>query len=108
MNIIEKLNQLNEMKKGWHFGEGKEISNNIYEIAISLVKHINNLGYSELDCFIGLNGEIMITIYDDEKYVEITINEDERFDYVYQVNNKDVLVQFDIDLDNCLNNLKNI
>jgi len=93
MNIIDKLNDLKEIKPGWHHGEGKSLNNNVYSLGNYLIERIKMIGFTELDCFLGLNGELMITIYKDEHYIELTINENLYIDFVYQINDKDVIYE---------------
>ncbi|MEE9365455.1 MAG: hypothetical protein V3W44_02110 [Dehalococcoidales bacterium] len=68
-----KLRGLEELESGWHYGEGVPLGDSILDDAISLNREATNLGFSETDAFPGTDGEVMLTIYFDDHYLEFTL-----------------------------------
>ena len=71
-----KIRGFKRLQKGWHYGEGRPFGDNIINAAISLHKEALRLGFFETDAFPGANGEIMVTIYRHEHYLEFIIERD--------------------------------
>jgi hypothetical protein len=108
MNVIDKLNDLNGIKHGWHFGEGKSLNNDVYSLGCYLIERISMIGFTELDCFLGINGELIITIYKDEHYIELNINKFLYIDFVYQVNDKDIIYEEEMNFVMIIDKIKEI
>ncbi len=81
---LKKLYEFRNLNKGWHYDEGDSISFNAYIIAKVLLKKIIERGY-ESDAFPGLSGEVRITIYKDEHYLEFTIFDDRSIIFAYEI-----------------------
>jgi hypothetical protein len=64
----EKIFDFSTLEKGWNYGEGEEFSIEAIKSALDLHREIIFRGYSRTDAFPGLDGEIQITIYEDDHY----------------------------------------
>jgi len=69
----EKIRGFKELQDGWHYGEGVSFDDTILDDAISLNQEAINLAFFDTDAFPGLDGEIMLTIYWGEHYLEFTL-----------------------------------
>lgn len=87
-NASKKIQSFQTLSDGWSFGEGVAFRPHILNKANQLIKSAHAVGFQEMDVFPGLNGEIMMTIYLEEKYWEFTIEPDESVTFVYEVNNE--------------------
>lgn len=73
---IKKIEGFRELKEGWNFGEGEPFNDNIIDQAKFINKEIIEYGFLETDAFPGSSGEIMVTLYYDDKYLEFTVEPD--------------------------------
>ncbi|MBM3301840.1 MAG: hypothetical protein FJY85_18050 [Deltaproteobacteria bacterium] len=71
-----KIKSFRGLKHGWHYGEGEPIEEEILGDAISLFREATRLAFFETDAFPGLNGEIRVTIYLHDHYLEFTVEPD--------------------------------
>ncbi len=71
--VILKLRGFAELPKGWCYGEGIAPSAAVIgwgeRLAIALLRS----GFCELDAFPGLHGEVRVTAYTADDYVELTV-----------------------------------
>ncbi len=81
----KKIQDFRTLQDGWSFGEGVAFQPRILNKAVQLIKSAHVLGIEETDAFPGLNGEIMVTLYAEQKYWEFTIETDESVTFVYEV-----------------------
>lgn len=85
----EKIKSFAGLKKGWHYGEGISISDELLDECLKFHRALNEFGFKETDAFPGLNGEIRITIYDSNCYIEFTFNTLNDIDYCLEINGKE-------------------
>lgn len=71
----EKILSFGKLEKGWNYGEGIPIAANILDKGVKLVDVLNDNDFMVTDAFPGLNGELRITAYYDEYYIEFTFEE---------------------------------
>ena len=69
----KKIQSFKELESGWHYGEGVSIKQSVLDNAILLNQEAINQAFYETDAFPGLNGEVMVTIYSGEHYLEFTL-----------------------------------
>jgi hypothetical protein len=81
---VEKIQRFADFEVGWSFGEGVAFAQNTLNKAIQLAKTAYTLGFQETDAFPGLNGEVMITVYQDNEYWEFTLQPAETITFVYE------------------------
>jgi hypothetical protein len=87
--IEKKVLSFLKLAPGWHFGEGVPPSRERVNKALSLVQHADWWGL-ETDAFPGIDGEVRVTIYCEEDYLEFTIEKDESIIF-YQESGSTVL-----------------
>lgn len=85
-----KIAEFSELPEGWHFGEGKRISKDNVSIAERIFYAIFYQGIVATDAFPGIDGEIRITGYFDEHYLEFTLETDESITYLYEIDDIEI------------------
>lgn len=86
----KKINSFRELKKGWHYGEGNAPGSLTLLHAIELHKAALNQGFIETDAFPGISGEVMLTIYHRNHYLEFTIEPSGHITFCYEKNNEEI------------------
>lgn len=107
---IEKINSYRSLPKGWHYGEGQAISNEVIECALSIQKGLKEQGLGFTDAFPGLNGEVRVTAYKDDFYLEFTVEEPDEIQFCLESNNieKECTVYTFAELQNVIRGIKDI
>ena len=81
---LKKILSFAQFQEGWSFGEGVAFAKSTVDKAVQLAKTAHTLGFHETDAFPGLNGEIMITVYQNNEYWEFTLEPTETITFVYE------------------------
>ncbi len=81
---LEKIQNFAHFERGWSFGEGAAFTQSTLSKATQLVKTAHTLGFHETDAFPGLNGEVMVTVYQGSEYWEFTLQLVETITFVYE------------------------
>jgi hypothetical protein len=71
---LSKLNQFATMEPGWHYGCGVAPSKARIARARSFLTWYHCHGLTETDAFCSADGDVMVTAYDNSRYLEIDIN----------------------------------
>lgn len=87
----KKLNDFLSLKKGWYYGEGKSIDSKTIFIIKDLLYYVEAQGFTETDTFPGLNGDVRLTIYYNEYYIEITLDENCIFLLTIEKNDNEII-----------------
>jgi hypothetical protein len=90
---IDKIQSFAKLHPGWSFGEGIEFEPAILNKALQLAKTAHTLGFQETDAFPGLNGEIMVTVYQRDDYWEFTLSPKETITFVYEKGEETVVYE---------------
>jgi len=69
---VRKLTGFSQLPDGWHFGEGVPPSASVIKFSLHLLESATNLGFFDTDAFAGTAGQVRITIYRNEYYLEFT------------------------------------
>jgi len=69
---------------GWHFGEGMPPTEDAIDRALQFETYLRSLGFAETDAFLGVSGEIMVTGYEGDNYVEVLVEVNGQFGLVYE------------------------
>jgi len=83
-STLEKIQSFAHFEAGWSFGEGVVFAKNTVDKATQLAKTAHTLGFHETDAFPGLNGEVMVTVYQGNEYWEFTLEPTETITFVYE------------------------
>ena len=87
---IQKLRDFANLPNGWHFGDGVAPSQERIDQAILFINHGRSRGLSRTNAFPGVNGQIEVTFYDDDRMLEITIEADDSLTIAEDENNAQV------------------
>ncbi len=69
----KKLNEFLSLPVGWHYGQGGPISHRLVDLAKQIVYRAFLLGFSSTDAFPGVDGGILITVYERDHTLEIRL-----------------------------------
>ncbi len=105
---IEKIQSFVQLQPGWSFGEGIGFAQNTLNKAIQLAKSAYTLGFHETDAFPGLNGEVMITVYQSCEYWEFTLQPTETITFVYEKGEETVVYEEGLPFEFAVSVLTNI
>jgi hypothetical protein len=83
-NTLDKINSFAFLPEGWHFGEGKAPSKEQINSAIKWYKRLRDRPFRKTNAFAGANGEIQLTAYHDQHYVELIIEIGSAISVVYE------------------------
>ncbi|WP_419728223.1 hypothetical protein [Lichenicola sp.] len=89
MTTIQKLEGFSNLPVGWNYGAGVAPTRRAIALATAFVSIYQNCGFPTTDAFPGTDGEIMITAYEGDHYVEITLETDGKIRFVYEVENEE-------------------
>ncbi len=93
-NTAAKIIAFSEIAEGWHFGEGTRPDHEIILKAIGINRSLEGAGFSLTNAFPGPDGDIKVTGYLNDYYLEVLVNLDGRFDLYAE---KDDAVLFEND-----------
>lgn len=105
-SVLTKIRDFLQLKPGWHFGEGKPPDKNIIERALFLAERAIAVLFN-IDAFPGIDGEIMVTIYHYNHYLEFTFETDNSVTYVHEKDGKEVCYQEHLSFEIALKELDN-
>ncbi len=80
----EKIRSFASRSIGWHYGSGGPASKGTVGRALTYLAFIRLVGFAETDAFPGIDGEVMITGYHRDYYIELTLELDGSFRFAYQ------------------------
>lgn len=81
---LAKTQSFAQFRHGWSFGEGVAFAQSTLDKANQLVTTAHTLGFHETDTFPGLNGEVMVTVYQGAEYWGFTIQPTETILFIYE------------------------
>lgn len=74
-----KINSISKLSDGWNYGDGTKFSSKRVTDAEKIDNLFVQLLASPTDAFPGLAGQIMVTAYKDDYYIEYTLHDDDNF-----------------------------
>jgi len=72
------------MEQGWSYGEGEPFAPDVVARALEVHRAMVANGFYNTDAFPGLSGEIVVTLYDGDDYVEVEVRPDLRLDFLWE------------------------
>lgn len=84
---ISKINEFMKLEKGWHYSEGIAPSQKIAFKAKALVNE-SLMNMLDVDVFPGVDGEIMVAVYNGNDCMEFTVESDETITFVHEIGGK--------------------
>ncbi|HZM03394.1 MAG TPA: hypothetical protein VFC44_10235 [Candidatus Saccharimonadales bacterium] len=85
-----KILSFGEFQSGWHYGEGIAFTKRAIEDAILLHRQIYFKGFQKTDAFPGQNGEIQITVYNENHYFQFERQKEGSWEVTHEDNNQEV------------------
>lgn len=103
-----KIRGLTRIKSGWHYGEGVAFDDSEINLALQLLDDALKRGYIKSDVFPALNGAILLTFYEEEYCVEITVRKDSLFDFTLEFEDDELSTNENLTYSAVLDNLKSV
>ena len=88
---MEKIRVFANLDHGWHYGSGKNLSDFSVRAGNNILAYAHAMGFTSMDAFPGLSGEIQITLYDEDRYYEFTVEADRSLTIVHEIGKEEVL-----------------
>lgn len=101
-----KLKSFIDFEEGWSYGYGKRFDIEILEKAISFHSALVNTGLLKTDAFPGLNGEIMVTGYHHDHYLEFIFEPDQTVTFTHEKADDEVFYQEGLSIQQALQHLR--
>jgi hypothetical protein len=101
-----KIHAFGHLKPGWHYGSGRGPSEDVIKAAITIVAHAHSMGFSEMNAFPGVSGEIQVTLYDNDNYYEFTIEPDLSITLVREIGKQEIFYREGLNLAEAIDNLE--
>ncbi len=106
--IIAKIKSYRQLHAGWHFGEGIPITDEYIEAALQLHQAIIDHGCRRTDAFPGLAGQVRVTAYYHGHYLEFTLVEMDRVDFLHEKNEEEEREESDLTLPQAMSVLSEV
>ena len=106
-NVQQKIYSFLLFKPGWHFGEGVAPSHEVAEHALAIVEQASFYGL-DTDAFPGIDGEIMVTVYHDNDYLEFTTESDTTVTFVHERKKRQISYKEQLPLNVALDEIRRI
>ena len=87
-----KIIDFGALPEGWHYKNGKPPNSDTIATAL-LFEHVINIKYDKTNAFPGENGEIMVTGYNGDKYIEISIEVDNTYNLCKKENSNEIYAE---------------
>ena len=94
-----KIKGFRELPRAWNFGKGHSPEDWTVETAIVLNSKARTLGFMETDAFPGTDGEIMVTIYFHNHYLEFTIEPTRKITFYRERNKIEISYQEEVSVE---------
>jgi len=101
---LEKVRAFMAMEEGWHFGEGVPPTREIVKKALNIAESASLLLLTT-DVFLGVSGEIQVSIYFKNHYLEFIVEPDEAITYVRELDDQEVEYEEGINIDEAIEKL---
>jgi hypothetical protein len=88
---LRKISSFQLLPIGWDYGRGVPASTSTAERARSIYNSFTQLGFVETDAFPGSDGEIMVTAYKDDYYLECLVEIDGTYTIIAEKNRSEFL-----------------
>jgi hypothetical protein len=73
LSTLAKIREFGKLPQGWHYGRGVPPTQAVIDRAAEIVLRSMVAGLEDTDAFIGTDGEIQITAYHKNIYLEFTV-----------------------------------
>jgi hypothetical protein len=90
-NALAKIDGFLRLGKGWHYGAGSPASSALVGRAKLLINLFHSQGFANVDAFPGVDGEIMISAFENGHCIELTLELDGTFRLLHEENGEEIL-----------------
>jgi hypothetical protein len=104
----QKINSFKDLPIGWHYGSGIPPSDKILALANQLNRYAGLMNFEATDAFPGIDGEVMLTVYDGDIYLEFSIELNGLINYVREQSDEEVDSREQISLHEAINYIEKI
>lgn len=87
---LKKMQSFGQLRVGWHYGEGVPCAPEVLARALQLHDTFMSLGLYETDTFPGLDGGMLLTVYDVREYLEFRLTVEGHIEYCRETDNAEV------------------
>jgi len=94
----DKILEFSNLKKGWHFGKGVPPTKKILQLAVDLAGRVALSGFRS-NAFPGVDGEIMVTVYHGEDYLEFTFETNGTVTFVWEKGEAEIAYEEELTVD---------
>ncbi len=103
-----KIRRFSELGDGWHYGEGVAFDASVLRRSVALHWQVMREGYFTTDAFPGLYGQVVVTIYDGDHYVEYSVEPDGTIEYVYECEGREIQSEVGLTTDAAIGKLRDL
>jgi len=89
----EKIASFAELEAGWHYGRGNGVPREIIDAAVTLLFCFVMAGFKKTDAFPGVDGEVMVTAYDGDHAVSVTVERDRTYTISHEIGKEERLYE---------------
>jgi hypothetical protein len=104
----KKINSFRTLPVGWHYGSGIAPLDKVLDLAIQLNQWAGFMGFEATDAFPDIDGEVLLTVYDGDIYLEFFIEADGSINYIREEGDKEVDSKEKISLHQAINYIEKI
>lgn len=99
--ILDKIESFISFEDGWSYQEGVAFSRQAVDSAKTIAAWLDHYGFKTLDAFPGLNGEIRVTAYIGNHYLEFTLESTDDVTFIYEIDDQEMAYQPHLNLTSC-------
>ncbi|MCK7581734.1 MAG: ATP-binding protein [Chromatiales bacterium] len=101
-----KLDDFKAFDAGWCYGDGLKFPDEVILLSKQVIIDLIKNGFNKTDVFPGLSGEIRVTAYVRNHYLEFTVENNREITFLYEVNDNEIEYIEALSLDDCLLKIK--
>lgn len=87
------ISSFSELPDGWHFGSGTSPTMTNLNIMRDVLRSASDLGFQTFEAFPGVDGEVQLAIYDGVHFYAITLEADNLFTVLCELNGQQELFE---------------
>lgn len=85
-----KIESFQTKQYGWHYGEGVAFERATIDRAISLHREVLCQGSFRTNAFPGLRGQVLVTVYHGNDYLEFSVEPDGTVAFLHEVDDREI------------------
>jgi hypothetical protein len=102
-----KLNEFRTLEAGWCYGEGVALKDSpLIDPGVQIATALIQAGFVDTDAFPGIHGEVRVTAYKGDHYLEFTCEGPDRITFAYELEQNEIEFSEGISLKEAINKIK--